>query len=150
MHDHAKVMLISADDSHTFDSVIRVTSHHNLIEDTEERHPRLRFGRAHVFNNVIARWRWDSMRSHLGGQLLVENNVFEQGESTQGVRALMDGNVRATGNLTIGEVTISEANPEAVFVASEAYAYDLEAADMALIERVRAGAGWRDTPLPPR
>jgi len=49
--NHGKVMLIGASPSSTGDDVIRVTVHHNWFNGTDERHPRVRFGKVHVYNN---------------------------------------------------------------------------------------------------
>ena len=148
MYDHGKVMLISASDNETADEVIRVTSHHNYILDTEERHPRLRFGKAHAFNNYIARWRFDSMRSHFGGELLAENNIFEVGDSQQAVRSLDDGFVRVTGNWVLGTASLSEHMPQNVFSPTDFYPYSAQPADEALRSELVARAGWQDVPLP--
>jgi pectate lyase len=51
---HAKTMLIGGSNRHTSDEGhLRVTLHHNLWVDCEERTPRVRFGRVHVVNNLF-------------------------------------------------------------------------------------------------
>ena len=79
--DHDKVMLISASPDHDFDSVIRVTLHHNHFHDSVQRHPRLRWGRVHAFNNVYQRWGSYGVGASHRSQLLSENNVFVAGSS---------------------------------------------------------------------
>lgn len=54
--DHDKTMLIGADPSHTMDRCIRVTIHHCFFDGTRQRHPRVRFGKVHLFNNYTRNW----------------------------------------------------------------------------------------------
>lgn len=54
MHD--KTMLIGADSSHITDRCIRVTIHHCFFDGTRQRHPRLRFGKVHLYNNYTRNW----------------------------------------------------------------------------------------------
>jgi len=46
---HDKTMLIGASPSHTEDAAIRVTIHHCFFDGTRQRHPRLRYGKAHLY-----------------------------------------------------------------------------------------------------
>ncbi|GBG67285.1 hypothetical protein CBR_g88573 [Chara braunii] len=54
--NHNKTMLLSADPTHTFDRVMRVTIHHCFFDNTRQRHPRVRFGKAHLYNNYTRGW----------------------------------------------------------------------------------------------
>ena len=49
-------MLIGADPSHVDDRCIRVTIHHCFFDGTRQRHPRLRFGKVHLYNNYTRNW----------------------------------------------------------------------------------------------
>jgi pectate lyase len=49
-------MLIGADCSHIGDRCIRVTIHHCFFDGTRQRHPRLRFGKVHLYNNYTRNW----------------------------------------------------------------------------------------------
>lgn len=53
---HDKTMLIGADPSHTMDRCIRVTIHHCFFDGTRQRHPRVRFGKVHLYNNYTRNW----------------------------------------------------------------------------------------------
>lgn len=53
---HDKTMLIGADPSHVGDRCIRVTIHHCFFDGTRQRHPRLRFGKVHLYNNYTRNW----------------------------------------------------------------------------------------------
>ncbi|XVE76305.1 hypothetical protein DITRI_Ditri12bG0161200 [Diplodiscus trichospermus] len=53
---HDRAMLIGADPSHIGDRCIRVTVHHCFFDGTRQRHPRLRFGKVHLYNNYTRNW----------------------------------------------------------------------------------------------
>jgi hypothetical protein len=53
---HDKTMLIGADPKHVEDRCIRVTIHHCFFDGTRQRHPRLRFGKVHLYNNYTRGW----------------------------------------------------------------------------------------------
>ena len=53
---HDKTMLIGADPSHTGDRCIRVTIHHCFFDGTRQRHPRVRYGKVHLYNNYTRNW----------------------------------------------------------------------------------------------
>jgi pectate lyase len=53
---HDKTMLIGADPSHIGDRCIRVTIHHCFFDGTRQRHPRVRFGKVHLYNNYTRNW----------------------------------------------------------------------------------------------
>ncbi|KAK6152436.1 hypothetical protein DH2020_015071 [Rehmannia glutinosa] len=54
--NHDKTMLIGADPSHTGDRCMRVTIHHCFFDGTRQRHPRVRFGKVHLYNNYTRNW----------------------------------------------------------------------------------------------
>ncbi len=146
VYQFGKVMLVSASDTADYDAVIRVTSHHNFFDGTEERHPRLRFGRVHAFNNLVEGWLYYGMRIHLTGQLVSENNVFIAGANENAIVLGDDTEVRvrSTGDLLQGGAIVEEKSPDLAFVPADTYAYELDPADDALIERLRELAGRRD------
>jgi hypothetical protein len=53
---HDKTILIGADPTHVGDRCIRVTIHHCFFDGTRQRHPRVRFGKVHLYNNYIRNW----------------------------------------------------------------------------------------------
>lgn len=50
-----KTMLLGHDDDNGSQDIgyLRVSYHHNLFDHTQQRHPRVRFGEAHVYNNYV-------------------------------------------------------------------------------------------------
>jgi pectinesterase/pectate lyase len=51
--DHDKTMLIGSSNSSTVDpGKLRVSVHHNIFRNVEERAPRVRFGQVHVYDNL--------------------------------------------------------------------------------------------------
>lgn len=51
--DHGKTMLIGGSNTSTVDpGKLRVSIHHNVFRNVEERLPRVRFGQVHVYNNL--------------------------------------------------------------------------------------------------
>ena len=53
---HDKTMLIGSDPSHIGDRCIRVTIHHCFFDGTKQRHPRVRYGKVHLYNNYTRNW----------------------------------------------------------------------------------------------
>jgi pectate lyase len=147
-----KTMLIGANNANTLDRQISVTLHHNYFVGTERRNPLVRYGRVHLFNNLISNWGTgggggDAIATTYEAQLAVENNVFEAGANKRAVRIIVEnwieveGYIRTTGNLALNGAVVFSHHPERVFQPSSAYAYPLEAADTSLMQRIAAGAG---------
>lgn len=55
---------------------LRVTYHHNLWSNINSRTPSLRFGTGHIFNSIFQDVPTSGINSRMGGQVLVENNIF--------------------------------------------------------------------------
>jgi pectate lyase len=55
---------------------LRVTYHHNWFNNCHSRLPSLRFGTAHIYNNVYENGETSGINSRMGAQVLVESNVF--------------------------------------------------------------------------
>jgi len=71
-----KVMLIGA--GHPLDEVSRVTMHSNYFNGTEQRHPLLRAGTVHSFNNFFEGWGIYGSGVGNGGRLVSERNIYAQ------------------------------------------------------------------------
>ncbi|OWT60562.1 pectate lyase family protein [Candidimonas nitroreducens] len=81
-HDDDKVMLINNITSKNLyahyarDAAARVTIHHCYFLDTVQRNPRVQFGTAHLFNNLLENWDFYGMSFSLEARALVEGNIF--------------------------------------------------------------------------
>jgi len=72
-----KTSLVGHSNSETGDSQITVTYHHNFFDQSSSRHPRVRFGKAHVYNNFYKGVTTYGAGSAYGAMVLVENNYFD-------------------------------------------------------------------------
>ena len=77
-YNHDKTSLMGHSDSQVSDTAMKVTYHHNFFDGTRQRHPRVRFGKAHVFNNYYsgAANTIYGVSSNLNAQVMVEGNYF--------------------------------------------------------------------------
>ncbi len=74
---HVKTCLLGASDGHESQDKgnLKVTYHHNWFDGTSSRHPRVRFGHVHVFNNYFTNNGY-GVASTMSGEVLVEGNYF--------------------------------------------------------------------------
>lgn len=72
-----KTCLVGHSNSQSGDKVITVTFHHNFFDASSSRHPRVRFGRAHVYNNFYNGCTTYGAGSAYGAMVLVEHNYFD-------------------------------------------------------------------------
>lgn len=75
IHDHFKTILIGSGDQASYDSVARLTFHHNYFYNCESRLPSIRFGKAHIFNNYFKNC-GTAVNSRMGACVRVEKNYF--------------------------------------------------------------------------
>jgi pectate lyase len=147
--DHDKVMLIGAGPHSIEDRDIRVTLHHDLFLGTEQRHPRLRFGKVHAYNNVLVDWGSYGMASTTAGELLSEANVFVASRNAAAIITLAGkdterGYVKSVGDDLENGAQMEEREPERVFDPTRYYPRPaIEKADDSLRKRVEVQAGWR-------
>ncbi|WP_129350162.1 pectate lyase [Sorangium cellulosum] len=91
--DVKRATLHGSSDSHTIDTQITTTMHHNAFvtsgsfydegRGTARRVPLLRHGSSHMFNNVFVNYYKDFASVRMGGTLLFEDNVFLGGPPIQ-------------------------------------------------------------------
>ncbi|MDP4180580.1 MAG: dockerin type I domain-containing protein [Bacillota bacterium] len=74
-HDSFKTSLIGSSDSDNYDR--KMTYHHNIFQNCDERQPSYRFGTGHLFNNYYVDIWGSSINSRMGAKLKIENNCFE-------------------------------------------------------------------------
>ena len=72
-----KSSLVGHSNSASADEGITITMHHNWFDHSNSRHPRVRFGRAHVFNNFYDNVSTYGVGSAYGAKVLVEHNSFD-------------------------------------------------------------------------
>ncbi|VAH41543.1 unnamed protein product [Triticum turgidum subsp. durum] len=72
-------MLIGADPAHVDDRCIRVTIHHCFFDGTRQRHPRLRFGKVHLYNNYTRDWGIYAVCAGVEAQIVSQCNIYEGG-----------------------------------------------------------------------
>ncbi|MEV7573644.1 pectate lyase [Pseudarthrobacter sp. NPDC089323] len=95
MVGHDKSLLWGNGDGATGDrGKLRVTLHHNELVDLEQRAPRVRFGQAHVYNNVYrvtspGRYQY-SWGAGVESSIIARNNTFELAEGISPDRILRD------------------------------------------------------------
>ncbi|MEZ4437439.1 MAG: polysaccharide lyase family 1 protein [bacterium] len=151
--DHDKTMLIGSSVDHVGDEVIRVTLHHNWFDGTNQRHPRLRYGKVHVFNNYYRSWGAYGIGASQRGEVRSQRNIFEAGANRDAITTRVgddpeSGRVRSDNDRRLNGASISEREADRVFEPGDDYGYVLEAADDALRDRIRNGAGWRQVGMP--
>ena len=77
-YNHDKVNLIGSDDKNVQDRGLnKVTFHHNFFEGTIERHPRVRFGEVHVYNNYYKGVQLYGIGIGVEAKIYSEANYFE-------------------------------------------------------------------------
>ncbi|MBN1696534.1 MAG: hypothetical protein JW881_03370 [Spirochaetales bacterium] len=79
--NHGKTCLLGhSDDNASQDTGnLKVTYHHNFFDNTDTRHPRVRFGHVHVFNNYYIGNEY-GVASTMNADVLVEANYFRDVE----------------------------------------------------------------------
>lgn len=72
-----KSCLVGHSNSATGDAAITATFHHNYFDASSSRHPRVRYGRVHVYNNFFREVSTYGVGSAYGAMVLVEDNLFD-------------------------------------------------------------------------
>ncbi|MBQ1167621.1 MAG: polysaccharide lyase family 1 protein [Bacteroidales bacterium] len=72
-----KSCLVGHSNSASADAAITATFHHNWFDGSSSRHPRVRFGWAHVYNNLYDGCTTYGAGSAYGAKVLVEYNYFD-------------------------------------------------------------------------
>ncbi len=75
-YKHDKVSLQGNSDTKTSDVAMKATWHHNYFDSTGQRHPRVRFGKSHVYNNYYRKNTLYGVSSNLEADVMVEGNYF--------------------------------------------------------------------------
>ncbi|HYH03504.1 MAG TPA: family 16 glycoside hydrolase, partial [Bacillota bacterium] len=73
-YNHNKVLLIASSDSDS--GQYHVTIHHNFFDSTGQRHPRVRYGQVHVYNNYFRNLMYYGMGPGCDAKIFSENNYM--------------------------------------------------------------------------
>lgn len=74
--NHSKTCLMGHSDNNTEDVAMKITYHHDWFDATVQRHPRVRYGKAHVYNNYYLNNSLYGISSNLEADVLVEGCYF--------------------------------------------------------------------------
>ncbi|XP_073157761.1 putative pectate lyase 21 [Henckelia pumila] len=88
--NHDKTILIGANPSNTCDRCMRVTIHHCFFDGTRQRHPRVRFGRVHLYNNYTRGWGIYAVCASVDSQIYSQCNIYEAGQKKVALKYLME------------------------------------------------------------
>ncbi|RKT68711.1 pectate lyase [Saccharothrix variisporea] len=103
--DHGKTMLIGSSNSSTTDpGKLRVSVHHNVFRNVEERAPRVRFGQVHVYDNLYEAGPTYIYAWGVGVQskIVAENNYIKGVPAENVIRHWGGTAITARGNLVDG------------------------------------------------
>ncbi|KAI5071299.1 hypothetical protein GOP47_0013550 [Adiantum capillus-veneris] len=152
--NHNKTMLIGADPSHVDDQCIRVTIHHCFFDGTRQRHPRVRFGKVHLYNNYTQDWGIYAVCASVESQVLSQCNIYEAGSKKKAFEYYFEkasdkhmeasGSICSEGDMFLnGAVGVSK-NSEPVF-RPEALSLrcSISHCTRDLVSGIRSLAGWQ-------
>ncbi|ARU26843.1 carbohydrate-binding protein [Cellvibrio sp. PSBB006] len=158
-YQYNKTMLVGHVDSNAIQDAgrLHVTYHHNYFENTHQRHPRVRFGKTHLFNNYVFNDRSGPNRQisyiALAGpqsELYLEaNNIQVDSGELYVISEDSDANAKVTfTNDNLVQLTnpnaewILEVNNGLAFEPSEFYEYTINSVDLlSTLVPQHAGAG---------
>ncbi|XAR72062.1 Pectate lyase [Bertholletia excelsa] len=160
---HDKTMLIGADPTHTGDRCIRVTIHHCFFDGTRQRHPRLRFGKVHMYNNYTRNWAIYAVCASVEAQIYSQCNMYEAGqkkktfeyytEKASDKEVAQSGLIRSEGDMFLNGAQaylLTGIGEECIFHPSEFYpTWTMEAASDSLKAILQICTGWQSIPRPP-
>lgn len=160
--NHDKTMLIGADPSHINDRCIRVTIHHCFFDGTRQRHPRVRFGKVHLYNNYTRNWGIYAVCASVESQIYSQCNIYEAGQKKVAFKYYTEkaadkvqectGRVKSEGDLFVTGTQpglMPLPSETSVFHPSEFYeTWTVEAPTADLKHFLQHSSGWRNTLRP--
>ncbi|PIA38867.1 hypothetical protein AQUCO_02700219v1 [Aquilegia coerulea] len=159
---HDKTMLIGADPTHIGDRCIRVTIHHCFFDGTRQRHPRVRYGKVHLYNNYTRDWGIYAVCASVEAQIYSQCNIYEAGQKKGTFKYLPEkaadkeetssGWVISEGDIYLNGAQAclpKEAINGCLFHPSEFYpTWTLESPSESLKEVLQHCTGWQSVPRP--
>ncbi|KAL6616339.1 hypothetical protein ACP70R_038609 [Stipagrostis hirtigluma subsp. patula] len=164
---HDKAVLVGASSGHVGDRCIRVTIHHCFFDGTRQRHPRVRFGRVHLYNNYTRDWGIYAVCASVESQIISQCNIYEAGEKKKTFRYMEEqaadkdqsasGLIRSEGDLFLNGAEDCVANDSENagdelwdFKIKDCYeSCSVQPASMALKTLLQCCTGWEPVPRPP-
>lgn len=159
---HDKTMLIGADPSHIGDRCIRVSIHHCFFDGTRQRHPRLRFGKVHLYNNYTRNWGIYAVCASVESQIFSQCNIYEAGQKKVAFKYLTEkatdkeqpgtGYIKSVGDLFVGGTQaglLTMPKEDCVFHPSEFYhSWTVEPPSDELKHILQHSTGWQSISRP--
>lgn len=159
--NHDKTILIGADPTHTDDRSMRVTIHHCFFNGTRQRHPRVRFGKVHLYNNFTRNWGIYAVCASVESQIYSQCNIYEAGEKKVAFKYLVEkagdsgkeisGCIKSEGDLFVCKTQSGSAaaSGKEVFHPSEFYpSWTVEVPSNELKHFLQHSTGWQSIPRP--
>ncbi|KAL0309804.1 UNVERIFIED_CONTAM: putative pectate lyase 13 [Sesamum radiatum] len=160
--NHNKTVLIGGDPSSIGDRCIRVTIHHCFFDGTRQRHPRVRFGKVHLYNNYTRNWGIYAVCASVESQVYSQCNIYEAGQKKLAFKYYTEkaadkaeectGCIKSEGDVFVGETQpgLSPLPSEScVFHPSEYYeTWTVEAPTDDLKHFLQHCTGWQDIQRP--
>ncbi|CAL9054186.1 putative pectate lyase 21 [Musa acuminata AAA Group] len=159
---HNKTILIGGCSSNVADRCIRVTIHHCFFDGTCQRHPRVRFGKVHLYNNYTRNWGIYAACASVDSQILSQCNIYEAGERKMVFMYLTEkaadreeetcGCIKSEGDLFLNDANPCLLSGDGVDQAFEVHehhaAWTVEPASDSLREVLQVCTGWQSIPRP--
>ena len=154
--NHRQTCLLGHSESQITDTVMTVTYYRNWFDGTYSRHPRIRFARAHIVNNLYTNIGSYGVGVTCNAQVLVEANYFENTPKPVLISQVNDpgetlsgdptGYIKAVDNYTVNSGTVVENLANYHFDPSAYYSYEVVPASIVkTLVMENAGAGALDT-----
>lgn len=159
---HDKTILIGADPSHIGDRCIRVTIHHCFFDGTRQRHPRVRYGKVHLYNNYTRNWGIYAVCASVESQIYSQCNIYEAGQKKVAFKYLTEkaadrekaatGCLRSEGDSFVTGTQaglMTEVAESSMFLPSEYYpTWTVEPPTDDLKQVLQHCTGWQRVPRP--
>ncbi|MCX7985139.1 MAG: T9SS type A sorting domain-containing protein [Bacteroidetes bacterium] len=150
--NHRKTCLLGHTPGQVSDTVMKVTYYRNWFDGTYSRHPRIRYAKAHIVNNLYTNVGGYGVGVTCDAQVYLEANVFENTPYPVLISQVNDaegtlsgdppGYIKAVGNLTVNSGSIVENLAKYNFSPSDYYLYDVvPATEVKSLVQENAGAG---------
>ena len=153
--NHRKTCLLGHTESQTSDTVMKVTYYRNWFDGTYSRHPRIRYAKAHIVNNLYTSNGGYGVGVTCNAQVYLEENYFENVVSPVLISQVNDpegtlsgdpaGYIKSVGNVTVNSGAILENLSGFNFNPSDYYSLEVAAgSNVKSLVQANAGAGLLD------